>query len=228
MRALWLQQRATSEVTAMEDFDLSQALDIDSVEQLPNSYSCSEDDREDMNFPFDMDLVITYNRKSFQRVANLVVVINKMKKPLTGLGQELSDQQLCNAVLENLIEDTTVEMLESRRKKGKFQRANSGHSCTLCDEAQKDVIHNSEMLRLHAITLKGGNHEKKVIFQMTRYTECSSAKQSVILSIKNSNLYLTCSMQGMFRGRTAKIQWWPKHGSLPVLQNHHFSVTDKV
>ncbi|XP_055087939.1 interleukin-1 beta isoform X2 [Periophthalmus magnuspinnatus] len=179
----------------MSNFDLSDGLDISSVEEPPSSDSCSTADTDDRNFPLDINVVITCERKTMRHAANLIVILNNMKKPLIKFGQGLSDQQQCDTVLNGLIEETTVEMLESKRKERKIQRVNSVLLCTLCDEAKKDVIHGSEQPKLHAITLKAGNHEKKVIFQMTRYTDCSTAKQLVILSIANTNQYLTCSMQ---------------------------------
>ncbi|XP_072309871.1 interleukin-1 beta [Eucyclogobius newberryi] len=176
----------------MADFDLSQALDMSSVEQPPS-------DIEAENFASNLQLVITCDYKTMQHVANLVVAINKMKKPLIRFRQELSNQQLCDAVLESLIEETTIETLESNRTERKFFRANSVNLCTLCDIAQKDIIQHSEELKLHAITLKGGNTEQKVTFQMSRYNFPSDKGQPIILSsivIKNLNRHLTCSMQG--------------------------------
>uniref|UniRef100_A0A3B4AXF4 Interleukin-1 n=1 Tax=Periophthalmus magnuspinnatus TaxID=409849 RepID=A0A3B4AXF4_9GOBI len=144
---------------------------------LLNHFLSSLGKTQDRNFPLDINVVITCERKTMRHAANLIVILNNMKKPLIKFGQGL------------------IEMLESKRKERKIQRVNSVLLCTLCDEAKKDVIHGSEQPKLHAITLKAGNHEKKVIFQMTRYTDCSTAKQLVILSIANTNQYLTCSMQ---------------------------------
>lgn len=173
----------------MADSDLSQALE-ESVDSPIGSSCCDE---TDPNFPPDMQLVITCNHKTMQRVAKLVVAINRMNTPLMKWGQELNDQQLCSMIFESLIEAKTVEMVENSSVKRVYHRVNSGNQCTLCDTAQKDLVQISE--RLHAITLKGGNWEKKVKFQMSNYVtaDLTNKGQLVILSIKNSNLHITCS-----------------------------------
>lgn len=54
---------------------------------------------------------------------------------------------------------TTVNLAMEMRKI--FQRLNSVEKCTLCDTSQKDLVHESGEFRLQAITLKGGNSERK-------------------------------------------------------------------
>lgn len=180
----------------MADFDLSQALDTMSDEK-PRHSSCNiMANTQDKNFPFDIQLVITGNHKSMQHVANLIVSINKWKKPLSNFG-ELTEEQRCNMVFERMTEKKSTEMLKSHGKKRVYQRVNSVNQCTLCDIAQKDLIHVSGGVKLHAITLKGGNYEQKVKFQLSRFlAEDSTVKgQPITLSITSTNLHLTCSMQ---------------------------------
>ncbi|KAK7895465.1 hypothetical protein WMY93_020790 [Mugilogobius chulae] len=160
----------------MADFDLSQALDTCCIGQPQCSYSVSAGDTEDATFPFGLQLIISCNTKTMRHVANLVVAVNKLKKPQIKLRPGLSEERLCSAVFESLIKETTVESSEGRRPP-------------------------REGLQLCAITLKGGNSEQKVKFQMCRYRnnvpEVSTPKgQPVILTITDSNLHLTCSMQG--------------------------------
>uniref|UniRef100_A0A8C6S1L2 Interleukin-1 n=1 Tax=Neogobius melanostomus TaxID=47308 RepID=A0A8C6S1L2_9GOBI len=177
----------------MADFDLSQALDTTPVEKPLRS--CLTADAEDESCPYDMQLIISCNHKSMRRMANLVVVILKFQKALSKFG-ELSDKQRCNAIFESVIEERSTEILESKVKKIKYQRVDSVNQCTLCDGAQKVLIHPPGEVKLHAVTLKGGNCEQKVRFQLCRYISTEAKGQPVLLTILNSSLHLTCSMQG--------------------------------
>lgn len=64
----------------------------------------------------------------------------------------------------HLYTETVVEMTKSvstGREKALFRRVSSVNVCTLCDEEHKDVVQRSGELELVAITLKGGNYERK-------------------------------------------------------------------
>uniref|UniRef100_A0A4W6EUX1 Interleukin-1 n=1 Tax=Lates calcarifer TaxID=8187 RepID=A0A4W6EUX1_LATCA len=71
-----------------------------------------------------------------------------------------------------------------------FERINS-LECTLTDNSQKDIICTSEDLKLQAVTLKGGN----LNFKLVQYISPNDG-QTVVLSIRNHNFYISCSMTG--------------------------------
>lgn len=175
----------------MADFDLSQALDDTTLEDPLDCFSCDADETKIPDCSLGVKLDISCNHKTMQRVVNLVIAVNRMKN-------KCSDQQLYSAIFDTIIEAKTIEMLGSSGNKKEYQRVNSVTECTLCDFAQKDLVHVSEGLKLHAITLKGGYGEQKVTFLVSRYimTDCTADKpQPVILSIRNYNLHITCTME---------------------------------
>ncbi|XP_076614644.1 interleukin-1 beta isoform X2 [Chaetodon auriga] len=148
-----------------------------------------------------LDLVVSHNPKTMQRVAYLMLAVSRMKRPLTSSSRELSKGELCSVIMDSVVDETIVktsENVSTAVTQGKFQRVNSVRLCTLCDSSQKDIVHESGALNLQAITLQGGHCERKVSFKLSRYiTPCSSAGggQTVVLSISSSNLHLSCSMK---------------------------------
>ncbi|XP_030005080.1 interleukin-1 beta [Sphaeramia orbicularis] len=185
------------------EFDLSQALDgSPTFDDETFQLSCYDmTDVEDKTYPLDkgLDLVISYNRKTMQRVANLVVAVNRMKKSLKNCGRGLSNEQLCSEILESLVEETTIDTVEQPSRQKIYTRVNSVKHCTITDSSKKDVVHGPEEMELQAITLKGGSCERKVEFTLLRYVtpEPQPGKgQPVVLSIRNTGIHISCSMTG--------------------------------
>uniref|UniRef100_A0A3Q3LYR4 Interleukin-1 n=2 Tax=Mastacembelus armatus TaxID=205130 RepID=A0A3Q3LYR4_9TELE len=186
----------------MCDFDLSQALDgpFDYEAVEPES-SCSDmTDVEDAIIKLDdgLDLVVSHNPLTMQHMATLLLAVKKMKKSLTRCRQELSDEELCSAIMDSLVEETAVERVENPntgRKTVTFQRVNSIREYTLCNTSKKDIVCALTELKLHAITLKGGNGDHKVNFKLSRYITNYQRSQIVMLSV-SPNLHISCSMKG--------------------------------
>lgn len=67
---------------------------------------CNEQDVQDEIIRIDdgLELVVSHNTKTMKDVANLVLAVNRMKKPLTHCTQELSDEELCIAIMDNVVE----------------------------------------------------------------------------------------------------------------------------
>nr|BCK60959.1 interleukin 1-beta [Sebastiscus marmoratus] len=184
----------------MGDFDLSDALDSssDSGETTCESRCLNITDVQDKSFfrlNEGLNLVVSHNLATLQSCAYLLLAVNKMKKALTRCGRELRDEELCSAIMESLVTETIVPATESSSAGVKkiFLRMNSDDRCTLCDTSKKDIV-TSRDLKLQAITLSGGNCDRKVTFKLARYMTDSSG-QSVLLSITNTNLHISCSME---------------------------------
>ncbi|XP_071371787.1 interleukin-1 beta-like [Centroberyx affinis] len=188
----------------MCDFDLSQALEgsFEADETGPEHCCCEAMGVQDGLFNLDegVDLAVSRPPKSMQRVANLVVALNRMKRAPALCGPELSDEQLCSMIMESLVDETIVKKgqdLTMCEKKSTFQRVNSEKQCTICDTSQKAVVQPPGHLKLQAITLKGGNCHQKVRFKLSRYISPvpAAAAQTVALSIMNSNWHMSCFMK---------------------------------
>ncbi|XP_045922608.1 interleukin-1 beta [Micropterus dolomieu] len=181
----------------MCDFDLRDALETSPDVDDSGFESCCFDMTEvqDEIFKLDegLDLVVSRNPMTVQCVANLVVAINRMKKPLTNYSRQLSGEELCSMIMDSLVDVTAVEECCSERGK-KYHRANSVKTITLSDRSKKDIIYNSVALKLQAITLQGGHSDRKVNFKLSRYIDYESKSSLVVLSI--TNLYMSCSMEG--------------------------------
>ncbi|XP_078128282.1 interleukin-1 beta [Sander vitreus] len=185
----------------MCDFDLSQALDgSPDCDETGFEDSCFDmTDVQDEFFQLDkgLDMLVSHNRKTLQSVANLLLAVNRMKESLTRCDSELSDEELGSAIMESLVTVTHVTTTSSAGVKRIFQRINSGNLCTLCDCSQKYIIQAPGGSKLQAVTLQGGNGDKKVNFKLSRYiTPNVSADEvgAVVLSITNT-LHMSCCMK---------------------------------
>uniref|UniRef100_A0A4W6ESS2 Interleukin-1 n=1 Tax=Lates calcarifer TaxID=8187 RepID=A0A4W6ESS2_LATCA len=90
---------------------------------------------------------------------------------------------------------TDSSHLTSRSSSPQKQSSRGSRSpleCTLTDNSQKDIICTSEDLKLQAVTLKGGNCMN---FKLVQYISPNDG-QTVVLSIRNHNFYISCSMTG--------------------------------
>uniref|UniRef100_A0A3Q1GGD9 Interleukin-1 beta n=1 Tax=Acanthochromis polyacanthus TaxID=80966 RepID=A0A3Q1GGD9_9TELE len=146
-----------------------------------------------------LELEVSRSKRTLQGVANLVLAINRMAKPPSRCGRELSEDEFCSLIMDSVIEETVVKTdrnWSTGDGRVTFQRVNSGMQFSLCDSVQKDIVQQSGDLKLQAITLKGGHYERKVNFKMARYVPlgvCAADAQTVLLSITN-NIHMSCTM----------------------------------
>ncbi|XP_037607763.1 interleukin-1 beta [Sebastes umbrosus] len=182
----------------MCDFNLSDALDSSSdLDQVSCDNMTDVKDETFFRLNEGLNLVVSHDFTTLRSCAYLLLAVNKMKKALTRCGRELRDEELCSAIMESLVTETIVAATESSSAGVNkiFLRINSEDRCTLCDTSKKDVVTSGD-LKLQAITLSGGNCERKVTFKLARYmTSSFSSGQSVLLSITNTDLHISCSME---------------------------------
>ncbi|XP_071322874.1 interleukin-1 beta [Trachinotus anak] len=189
----------------MCDFDLSQALDgplgPDNTECESRCFEMTDMKDEIIKLDVGLDLVVSHNPRTMKSVATVLLAVNRMKKPPTRSPWELSDNELCAVIMDSLLDETivkTVADVSTGKERIIFQRTSSWE-CTLCDSSQKAIICKSEELKLQAATLKGGYGDRKVNFKLVNYVStgpCRPNGQTVVLSIKNHNLYIACNMEG--------------------------------
>ncbi|XP_028273673.1 interleukin-1 beta [Parambassis ranga] len=187
------------------DCNLSDALDSSpdssprSSQDISDPCCCDMQDIEDQTFRLDdgLDLQISTNRRTLQGVANLVLAVNRMKPPLALCSPDLSEGELCSAIMDCVVEETIAETtISATGQQRTFYRANSVNEYSICDLSQKDIIHQSGEFKLQAITLKGGYQDRRVYFKMSRYFPfrvCHDDGESVLLSVAK-NLHLSCTM----------------------------------
>ncbi|XP_044190462.1 interleukin-1 beta [Thunnus albacares] len=177
----------------MADFDLRQALDCSSKSdetEIHKSFCFEMTDGKDKTFSLveGLNLVISHNPKTMQCVATLVLAVNRMKKSLSRCC-ELSDKQLCSEIMASVVDETIVKMEGNFTTEVKQQT--NKHLCsvklyTLSDTSQKHLCQVDGQSKLQAITLKGGNHDKKANFKLAQYINTSPGSDrrlTVLLSV---------------------------------------------
>ncbi|XP_024155398.1 interleukin-1 beta isoform X1 [Oryzias melastigma] len=138
-----------------------------------------------------LNLIVSYNRTSLKTVANLVMVINKMKMPPEADG-------CLSAILEHVVKETVVcndQNTSSEERRVSFTRTDSMMEFKLADKSQKHIVHFPEEMKLRAITLKGGYCHLKANFTMSRYnpTSCNGNNGKTVLLSITKNLHLSCT-----------------------------------
>ncbi|KAM4719598.1 interleukin-1 beta [Anableps anableps] len=172
----------------MSDFDLAQALD--SSPEKSEIFVLSEN----------LELMVTLNRKTMKGVANLVLAVNKLRKPLSLCGGDLSDDKLCSTIMDCVVGETVFQKgwhSSSGQRKPIFQRSRIMSEFMLCDTFKKNLILNSGELKLQAITLTGGYCDSRVSFEMRSYRPpCNSSIGSLIVLLSVAkDLHMSCSMK---------------------------------
>ncbi|XP_008323803.1 interleukin-1 beta-like [Cynoglossus semilaevis] len=188
----------------MEDFKLSDA--------LPSTSGWNDDDMGCDSHGSNMEmvphvtkldeelkLVVYQNPPTLRGVATLLLVTNKLRKCLTDQSKQLTESDLCRMIVDCVIQKDVAQRVESCCKDQKtrpFNRCGSWE-CNLTDNERKDIICTtiSSNLKLHAVTLKGGNSNHKVTFKLVSYAS-SGFGRTVVLSVSKHKLFISCSMNG--------------------------------
>ncbi|KAM9307265.1 interleukin-1 beta-like isoform 1-T1 [Pholidichthys leucotaenia] len=176
----------------MDDFDLAQALE-DGCCLEKNDIKIEKED-EVIKLEEGLELIVSHNGKTMKSVSNLVLVMTKMRRLIP---PELRGDALCREIMEYVADETIFKPVQNSSG-GKFTLHRvASMECSLTDSSQKAIILAGES-KLEAITLRGGEYERKVKFKMSQYAKASHSSndgQLVLLSIKDS-LHLSCSEEG--------------------------------
>ncbi|KAK5606622.1 hypothetical protein CRENBAI_017890 [Crenichthys baileyi] len=147
-----------------------------------------------------LDLVVAHNRKTMKSTANLVLAVNKLSKSLSQCGRDLSDDELCSAIMDCVVEETIFQKgwnSSMGERKPTFQKFSCVKPFKLCDIYQKNLIWNPGDFKLQAITLRGGYCERKVNFEMSSYVPPFNStinSVTVLLSIMK-DLHISCFLK---------------------------------
>ncbi|XP_034458750.1 interleukin-1 beta [Hippoglossus hippoglossus] len=181
------------------DFDLSQALpsplELDEKEFESCCFDMKDVQDQIITLEKGLSLRISKNPRSMKAAATLVLAANRVKNILSQEGQ--SDSQRCRMILNSVIETTIVKKVENYstgERKLVFQRHQS-LECNLTDNEKKDIVCTATDFKLMALTLNAANCNHKVTFKIGTYIS-SGVGQTVVLSIINHNLYISCIMDG--------------------------------
>ncbi|KAM9307414.1 uncharacterized protein KZ484_000738 isoform 2-T2 [Pholidichthys leucotaenia] len=141
----------------MDDFDLSQALE-DRCYLEKNDIKIEKED-EVIKLEEGLELTVSRDRKTMKSVSNLVLVNNKMRRLIP---PELRGDALCREIMEYVANETIFKPVQNSSG-GKFTLHRvASMECSLTDSSQKAIILAGES-KLEAITLRGGEYERKVL-----------------------------------------------------------------
>lgn len=51
-----------------------------------------------------LDLMVSHNPKTMRHAVYLLLAVNRMKRSLRGGGRELSDAELCSAIMDSMLD----------------------------------------------------------------------------------------------------------------------------
>ncbi|XP_060936329.1 interleukin-1 beta [Limanda limanda] len=181
------------------DFHLSQALPspLESEERVfePCCFDMKEVQDEIFTLEEGLSLKISKKTHSMKAVATLVLAGNRMEKFLSRKGR--TDSECCRMIMDSVIETTIVKKVETcctGERRLVFQRLMS-RECNLTDNENKDIVCTAHDFKLTALTLNAANFNHKVTFKIGTYGS-PGVGQTVVLSIINHNLYISCTMNG--------------------------------
>uniref|UniRef100_A0A3B3IDB0 Interleukin-1 beta n=1 Tax=Oryzias latipes TaxID=8090 RepID=A0A3B3IDB0_ORYLA len=165
-----------------------------------NDFDLSQDEKEKVfELEDNLDLIVSYNRRTLKKMVNLVMTINKMQMPPSEGSSDLRYVFLFSSLFFLLLFTETVvckdENVSSGERRVSFTRTGSRTEFKLSDMSQRHIVHFSEEMKLKAITLKAGYCHLKVNFTMSRYnpTSCSNNSGMTVLLSITKNLHLSCT-----------------------------------
>ncbi|XP_062869891.1 interleukin-1 beta [Trichomycterus rosablanca] len=137
---------------------------------------------------------LTEQPHSMRQVANIVIALHRLKNIHKTQSADLTHQKLFNVIIENVVEECKV--MEMYRDSSKtYQMQERTVQCTICDHSQKNLVKPKGSSVLLSVTLKAGNWDHQVWFNLSPYTPPYSKDTRglpVCLGIVKSNLYLSC------------------------------------
>ncbi|XP_051539870.1 interleukin-1 beta isoform X2 [Myxocyprinus asiaticus] len=195
---------------ACEGFEVTLALDYASKVYTAFDSDSTEYDEMDCSDPLAMsgqcDMhegikveMWTHPHNSMRQVVNLIVALKRMKR-FKQQSSDFGDDELLSIFMDNVIEERCVNWVQkmAHAGKGSYNKSKRILQCTVCDQFHKSLVRSGGALHLKAVTLKGGNAQHKVRFNLSTYVSTSPSvadSQPVCLEISKSNLYLACTKQ---------------------------------
>lgn len=148
--------------------------------------------------PEGLDLEISHHPLTMKHVAHLIVAMERLNggRSERVLSTGFRDEHLLSIMLDSIVEERTVSE-RSSAPPAQFSRAGE-YQCSVTDGQKRSLILVENSMELHAVMLQGGSEDRKVHLNMATYVNhtVSSGARPVALGIKNTNLYLSCHMDG--------------------------------
>ncbi|KAL2099783.1 hypothetical protein ACEWY4_004177 [Coilia grayii] len=140
-------------------------------------------------------LEVSEEPHQMRQVVNLIIALQRMKKQVQST--EFTDEELCNILLDNLVEEYVTPRVQERTHQAAehYTHTGSNRKCFICDEFQKSLVLSKGVTNeLQAITLQGANMSLRVQLDLCAYTSSATREQGlpVVLGVPG-NLYLSCT-----------------------------------
>ncbi|XP_056131520.1 interleukin-1 beta-like [Lampris incognitus] len=173
-------------------------MEFESQCSLMTSTSMSE--RWTSRMPQGLDLEISQHPLTMKSVVNLIIAMERLKdttKSESPMSSEFRDEDLLNIMLESAVEEEFVFEVTAAppaERQGKFNKTGE-HEYSITDTQKRNWVLVKDAMELHALMLQGGSSHRKVNLNMCTYvnTVPSTDARPVILGIRGTDLYLSCS-----------------------------------
>ncbi|XP_076006739.1 interleukin-1 beta-like [Genypterus blacodes] len=145
--------------------------------------------------PQGLALEISQHPLTMRNVVNLIIAMEGFKGSRSESVFSSNKHDTMNIFLESLVEEQIIfercSTPPQYSKTGEFK-------CSITDSKKKNWILLRNSMELHAVMLQGGNTEQKVLLNMSTYVHPAPTTEArpVVLGIKDTNLYLSCLMEG--------------------------------
>nr|AFN02623.1 interleukin-1 beta [Ctenopharyngodon idella] len=129
---------------------------------------------------------------SMKQVVNIIIALERVKN-IKPKSSEFGEEEVLNIIMENVIQARRVTAAEATPS---YYKTSKTLQCSICDQFKKFLVKSSGSPRLLGVTLRDGNSDSKVRFNLSMYASPSAtpnASQPVCLAISKSNLYLACT-----------------------------------
>lgn len=148
--------------------------------------------------PTGLELEITHHPMTMKRVVNLIIAMERLKSSGSEslLSTEFRDENLLDIMLESIVEEQTVFKCHSAPPLQYSRMAE--HMCSVTDSEKRSLVLVPNSMELHAVLLQGGADSCKVHLNMSTYVHPAPSVEArtVVLGIKDTNLYLSCHKDG--------------------------------
>ncbi|KAM6930403.1 interleukin-1 beta [Xenentodon cancila] len=163
---------------------------------MESKMTCDVSDMWGKVLPAGLNLEISRHPLTMRRVVNLIITMERLKTPKTEsvISTDFRDENLLSFMLESIVEEQIV----FERSSAPSAQLISEHQCSVTDGQKRSLVLVKNSMELHAMMLQGGSDSRKVHLNMSTYAHPtpSAEAQPVALGIKDTNLYLSCHMDG--------------------------------
>ncbi|XP_028314253.1 interleukin-1 beta-like [Gouania willdenowi] len=145
--------------------------------------------------PEGVDLEISHHPLTMKKVAHLIIAMERLKgsRSRSVLRTDFRDQNLLSIMLDGF-----MEVYETYSAPPPHFRRTGVHTCSVMDSEKRNLVLVKDSMELHAVLLQGGSGKRKVHLNMSTYVHPMPPVDArpVVLGIKDTNLYLSCHLEG--------------------------------